>query len=758
MSELQARRYYNAYPPNAVSIGDIEKNVRQGVQDPRLVPVKQNIRDNTVGKIVGDIADEKENKGFLPGPIKSILYAFIPATVFSTFNKCVVDGANFSKSPFAKTLESLDNFYNQKCGFFKPVENATGRIFNWIKNTSIVKHFTNSENHIKPVWQMAREQCKTMDQEVIEELLSHTQALYNNKGAVAVNSIITSDANRSIIQIIPEILKKMGIQDVSNLRKAFEHLPEDMKKTLLSMIKANEENKSREVLNKFKEFTNQASAFIGNKESQPVKIIINKLGQGTIKPEEAYKQALKLGEKVGTDDTFRIINNKVQALTGKEGGTFLSKALKKIYAGSNKFFKINNPCTDLISLYFIGDSLKKTIEAPWKEKFSTFTESLFGEVIPFWMLNATTIKFYNAMAGGLKNAEGPWLLRAPARFIGNILSLGSAGDLTHKMSEERAVNFLADKVVGKSKKPALEVFKRLSKRIAEGKGGKATWKALKEVFKTVPLPTRLGVRLKNMSGGIGRAVIILTILMPFVSGKLKAFSHKLFGKPTKTKETEENEKLKRLILTLNQEHSIMKEKGNHVSLEEKEIFRNTLSELKKQQINMNKQKLKIERENKEKLNELYMELYEKPASQRRQIFSPQKPQKQGIKPDNTKNEMVQKYLQMKTQGSDILQDDYNPDYDMTRNNKTNIERIPGNRNNVKWNNPVKEVRQGYPRIRSDSVPQKKQNAPKARTMRNNRQYEPQPVPEDFEKKAKVDAALYTVDKSIQDAEKMLEKL
>ncbi len=293
-------------------------------------------------------------------------------------------------------------------------------------------------------------------------------------------------------------------------------------------------------------------------DTAKVEKISNMFKQGTISQEQAYKQVLNATKGAKTNPAFDVLKNKGGAVTGfvqtksgklvkqSAGKSLLSKAAKGMYSFSNKLFK-----PDLITMYFLGSTIKKAAEAPKGDKGATLAEGMAGEVIPYWILyNAMTRSVYQS-AGILKGIPGK--LGAPLRAVGNLLGTGLDKDASiQKLLKGRTIKG-GEKILKNGSKRIIKdrnatgLYKKLAQRMANGSGGKKTAKLMGSLLKKSKVPFHKIARLKigGTAGAVIRAAAVLFIVMPVVGGALKKISHKIFGKPQKTIDEEKVAKLEK---------------------------------------------------------------------------------------------------------------------------------------------------------------------------------------------------------------------
>jgi len=454
-------------------------SVNDKINDPKYDNVKKHMQKNTIGKLVGDTSEEKQKKPF--SFLYTLLYGTAAALGADSISRWAV-----SENRFEKFLEKVDN--NK---VLQAIEKPFISGWNAIKDTALIKPFTAIKNHfvehstkLIPVNKMARDSCRSMAAELTEELIEHSSKIFKNK--------IGSKAEAQLNILLEKL--RQG-QPSFNWKHAYPEL--------------------------FKQ-----------------------LEASSIKPEDY-------------DKAFNVKNSRIQAITGfvkdqshaliksPTGNSFFSKALRGMYSGATRFFRVSNsPIQILMTSYFVGDAVKKTIDAPKGDKMSTFMENALGDIVPFWMLMNTITRFPYQALGGLKAAPEALgksfgkigtIIGKPFEWAAKALSIGLDGKLTTRMSEATAKSVLGEANAAK--------YMEKVKAIANGIDVQGNTKLIKDLFKTsVPFLKRFGYKALNFGGGLGRAALIMAVLMPLIANPLKKLSHKLFGKPQSTIAEEEKEK------------------------------------------------------------------------------------------------------------------------------------------------------------------------------------------------------------------------
>jgi len=215
---------------------------------------------------------------------------------------------------------------------------------------------------------------------------------------------------------------------------------------------------------------------------------------------KAYKAALKLAGS-NTSEKFLALKNRAHSLSSMSKRSPLSKLLIYGYNGVSKIFNIGKMGAGvtgklgplfgfLMTAYFLGQTVKNTVDAPKKEKGSTLAHGVIVDFIAGWLLFEPITKFMYKSIGALKAVEGKGLSKVitkPMNWLGNLASTG----LTKK---------------------AIPAAKSFPGAIVNG-------------FK------HTGNFLKGFGGGAGRFAIMMMVLFPIVDKIARFVTHNIFGKP-----------------------------------------------------------------------------------------------------------------------------------------------------------------------------------------------------------------------------------
>lgn len=205
---------------------------------------------------------------------------------------------------------------------------------------------------------------------------------------------------------------------------------------------------------------------------------------------KAYKEALKLAEK-NPSAKFIELKNKAHSLSNMSKHSPLSKLAIHGYNSVSKVINIGKMGPGVMgklgflfglgmTAYFLGDTVKKTIDAPKKEKGSTLAHGVIVDFVASWLLFEPITKFMYKGIGALKNVQGKGLssvITKPLNLVGKVLNTGL------NMPEATTT----------------------------------TGKVLN--------------RVKGFGGGAARFALIMFVLFPIVDKIARFVSHSIFGKP-----------------------------------------------------------------------------------------------------------------------------------------------------------------------------------------------------------------------------------
>ena len=239
-----------------------------------------------------------------------------------------------------------------------------------------------------------------------------------------------------------------------------------------------------------KELIEEAVSLSG-KDPKTVETLTKALENGTKGiSKKAYKEALKL---VGNNSSekFIALKNRAHSLSNMSKHSPLSKLLVYGYNGISKIFNIGSMGAGvkgkmgplfgfLMTAYFLGETVKKTIDAPKEEKRSTLAHGIIVDFISSWLLFEPITKFMYKGIGALKDVKGKGLSKVitkPLNLVGKLLNTGL------------------------DMKPAATTLGKVLNRV------------------------------KGFSGGAGRFALMMMILFPIVDKMARFVSHSIFGKP-----------------------------------------------------------------------------------------------------------------------------------------------------------------------------------------------------------------------------------
>lgn len=179
-----------------------------------------------------------------------------------------------------------------------------------------------------------------------------------------------------------------------------------------------------------------------------------------------------------TDKKFLNLQNLYNFHVKGVSKSFLGKTLEKMFIGARKILRFD------LGLLFVGMAVKKTMDAPTGDKTSTFMSEILGNLIPYWaLINLSTRLPYN-VSGQLQGVPETLnkhlgklgkVIGAPFNWAGKLLGIGLSRDLTHEMKLDRAEKLFTKAAKAGNQEKALKEFADLSQKIADGKAGGSNW-------------------------------------------------------------------------------------------------------------------------------------------------------------------------------------------------------------------------------------------------------------------------------------------
>ena len=528
MSDLGTHRVYTTnFQGNPAGIALNDSQVKQ---------VKHHAQQNTAGALAQKIAPNKQE-----GPFdifqKWLLGFTIPGFLGKFLRDDKLNNSNFKQTKFAKILDRVDDFSEKRLKW-------AGNAWERVKASPVAtpfKHFAKHSRDVRPVWDSARSQTTSFAEESVEELINKAKSIYEGKGGQRHRSVLNRLDNhglknpgfirsgfRSFVNTINVFgigIKKRGYQaaadsvipemkklhDASVLKELTKHTQDRLTKSLEKYEKAvgKHTKNSRQAAKAARGVLENAAKVTGELKANKFRILLTSYKRGGLTPKEAYKELHKILKKapVGLSEEFHIQKNMVKLAKGvtktNANRSFLSRALAGMQKGGSKVLRFD----PLIGAFFIGDVIKKTFDAKWGDKLSTFAEGMAGEVLPYWVLiNATANLPYQA-AGGLKTfgksmpaaAKDAGLLKrtfsypfrlakhiiqspikgighvltSPIRGLGNVLKFRTEGKLTYKMADTMSEEQITKLFQGN--KAATKEFYDCVKKIKSGTAGPKNW-------------------------------------------------------------------------------------------------------------------------------------------------------------------------------------------------------------------------------------------------------------------------------------------
>lgn len=512
MAELGKLNYNAGYPNNQAGFSSLTEEQKQA----KLETIKQHAQKNPVGALANNVSSEEETP---EDKLRSFLYGAATVIGLGSIINWFASGNSYKENPVASGMRALDNFAQNK---ISSVNNFFNGISQRFKSNSIVQHFAKHANDYGPLHWLAKQSSRSIEGELIGDMISKTRDLYDMDGKrpyvkildeakeqVAKGAYKKQAYQKAVDTALTRIRQTLGSEspDVFNnlddgARKAYEKAYQQYQTALKSGNEAKIASSAKSLLNKIPKtmgkYNSNALRFLFEEHKrmnvtaparkEVLTKLIKKMGNLAGASDEAidrlinkkgHQHALNWSIKLlkrkgiyGNLDEMLLKSNKLGLFMNK-AGSFLSSGLKGFYAAASRAFKP----ADFMGWIFIGKTVKDTVDAPKGEKLSTFMEGMFGEVIPYWtMMNLMTRTQYN-IVGGLRtfgeNAKSfiSKAASAPVRWAGNILGLGLDGKMTYQMKPSDASKLFTKTANGITSNAALSRFKEIQNIISSGQGG-----------------------------------------------------------------------------------------------------------------------------------------------------------------------------------------------------------------------------------------------------------------------------------------------
>lgn len=478
MTDLNTNQYIYKQPYllNQPAYGDINSNLPVSLDDKRLDTVKDNFKTNPIGKVVeGASSSEKEEKYKFP-----LLLALgaIPTLLIDKACKVLVRGDSFNESLLGKTLSRIDKFSDSATTKFPVLK------FDWAKNlfqkvkngNSFLSQMINAPS-AEPKFSMAKAIVAPAKNQVLSELLEEAAHV-----------------------------SKTSEKDIEFLKKALEN-PKAFNKFYKKVAK------NPKFADKFLKLYNK------NPNINELTEIANNFKNGKNIHQIAYDKAHDLIKSVPREELerFNLFRNRAQALINVQNSapkSVLSKFILGIHNGVNKIFNLGRAGAGikgklglvfgfLMTAYFLGETVKKTLDAPKGEKGSTLSHGVLVDFIAGWLMFDPLARFMYKGIGSLKALAGD-----NNGFIGKALKwpFRKAGDLLS---------------TGLKVKPMPANIGIISKSFRH-----------------------IGSFAKRFSGGVGRFLVMTMVLFPVMDKIARFVSHNIFGKPNALLAKEKEEEAK----------------------------------------------------------------------------------------------------------------------------------------------------------------------------------------------------------------------
>lgn len=443
---------------NHPAYGDV--NAALSLDDKRLQPVKENLRTgNPIGKVVDGVTTQEKDTSFW-GTVKEkgliFTLGLIPTVIFNYTNKLMVrSDKGFEESLLGKMTKGVDNLSKR----FPILD------FSWAKTAydrtlgkiGIVKDIADAPA-AEPAWGMAKGMVLPNKTQAVNELLDEALEL--------------AKTNHT---------KVMG--EVEKLLLARYQVPAEASDALRSI--------NPKIGERYKK------ALENPKVAERYKRLL-----GIDIHEGAWLKAHQIaGEAGAASKDFGILSNKAAGLLRKESSP-LSKFMASTFASFSRIMHLGSFKGGaggkfmalgglVMNGYFLGQTVKQTIDAPKDEKLQTLAHGLLVDFVAGWMLFEPIMRVMYKGIGALKSLHGEsklgTVLKAPLRWAGNILGIGLG-----------------------------------MKKIAPAKG---FWGKLGNGFKHTG---KFGV---GFLGGVGRFALVTMVLFPVVDKVARFITHGIFGKP-----------------------------------------------------------------------------------------------------------------------------------------------------------------------------------------------------------------------------------
>jgi len=399
MSDFGTNKYYPPrfqgnidYPGHLPVIGDVNEKANKVDQ------AKNRAQDTNAGKFLNELANEQSPMD----TINNFLYglaAFIPMV---GFNKWLSSGETFEQSRIKRAMNWVDRKVQNS--FLRPVDNFFQGIGRRIKNFAPVKHFVGNKETVQPLNSFARGASRTLQGDLINEVLTKTKDLYAEKGREPFRQILANaDGQRNTWEAFKNWL---GFSLKGDYRKAAEEVKGKIGNTDFSALPYKDQRRYAGALKKYQEalktndqrkiaraargFIKKATKTMGEYNANAARELVESFKLSNISRDsrhEYYKKMLrKLGGLAGISnvddliktkgddkamaeilkklglgelDDIAVKSNKARFLMDGKGATFLSKGLKGLYTMNNRLFS-GGPF-NLLGVYFFGNVIRKNI-------------------------------------------------------------------------------------------------------------------------------------------------------------------------------------------------------------------------------------------------------------------------------------------------------------------------------------------------------------------------------------------------------------
>lgn len=565
----------NSLPDYQVSSSGIKQEDVQNTLAKSKQAVTDNFESNSAIKTAaGNTTDPSvmRNTMLLLPPL-IIVNRFIDKLMGGAEEKSILTKAATLGDKIAQTLH-LDKVFSDE---------NTSRFAKFIKNNRFTKYFT---NEYKAIPKNSFAKGSTLTEKYSQELISGlTEMKYNKnfsrlfqtgadklsadslkvlEGLGPLKTGVTPEYLTSVQKCLSEIATRTtDVDDWKVISALQEKITTFMQKDAAGKAKASTKGLADDIAAVLKKF-NASKYNFGIPASKPLSSeSLKVLSSVTSEAQSAVPIAtdklistvddimskgidtVKKGTITSDPVDLSILKNKLKASDLQIGKTGIGKLFAKSGVKTKDLITYGG---GLFSLIFTANALVQTIkatkEAPKGEKKSTFMHVLSEQYIGLLLFQPSINLLYKA--GGNKyrgmTTEGRAALKELVQRTNANKNLTKEGfkiarlqkDLLLKGVDKDKVATLAGKTLAEAKNLAKGLKKEGTKIKFWEKPLKAAGKLLDTGLDSLKSPTRLGKiggKLKGFAGGLGRLLIIMMVIQPFIQKPITKLCHKIFGEP-----------------------------------------------------------------------------------------------------------------------------------------------------------------------------------------------------------------------------------